>query len=632
MTKKEHETDTDQAENGGSPGVNGDSRASLAGATAELDEPGVVYRQPEPTETNTRAPVSTLPTKSVWVREISPAIMPLVVGFLLLLILIAVLGLLSVRRMNEVGVAVLDLEQQHAAKLSLLLKLRLAVTKLDNEARARSEADARRELKPPFDFRLSTARGEVNQLLTQMERPLLAYDPAWGTFRSALAAYVEVTEDLRRYSLEGFDKFRIVDTELNTLLDQSRQEQIEVFRQGEIIEQRAARSIRIWGLIALIVGALVAAGTIWEAQRRFGEMRRSMEEVRRERIFTSQLLEGMVSAVAAIDENDRIRSANAAFFRIFPRATIGASVYEKFASEATLKMLEAATATQVDRASYRGRWVCPASEDCEQQQTFDVYSSPLAINGARGQILTLVDVTEAAEAERGSRRQESLAAVGQATAQVAHEIRNPLGSIRLGVSMLRDSVSDQEGLNTIELVERGIMHLNKLVVDVAQFSRRKALEQAQVDLHELIKRSLELVADKIKEKETPIEKRLADQKPIGHWDPDQLSQVFVNVIANAIDASPKHAPVAISTEVVSVAAAGADEDLVKHARITIADQGNGMDKATLDRMFEPFFSTKKRGTGLGLAIVKQIVEQHDGTISVESEPGKGTTFRIDLPL
>jgi two-component system sensor histidine kinase PilS (NtrC family) len=339
----------------------------------------------------------------------------------------------------------------------------------------------------------------------------------------------------------------------------------------------------------------------------------------------------MVSAVAAIDEQDRIRSANAAFFRIFPRATIGASIYEKFASEATLKMLEAATSTRVDKASYRGRWVCPAGEDCEQQQTFDVYSSPLAINGTRGQILTLVDVTEVAEAERGLRRQESLAAVGQATAQVAHEIRNPLGSIRLGVSMLRDSVSDQQGLNTIELVERGIMHLNKLVVDVAQFSRRKALEQAHVDLHDLIKRSLELVADKIKEKETPIEKRLGGQKPIGHWDPDQLSQVFVNVIANAIDASPKHVPVVISTEVVNVAASG-DEDIVRRARITIADQGSGMDKATLDRVFEPFFSTKKRGTGLGLAIVRQIVEQHEGTISVESEPGKGTRFVIDLPL
>jgi signal transduction histidine kinase len=224
--------------------------------------------------------------------------------------------------------------------------------------------------------------------------------------------------------------------------------------------------------------------------------------------------------------------------------------------------------------------------------------------------------------------------VGQATAQVAHEIRNPLGSIRLGVSMLRDSVTDQDGLNTIELVERGIKHLSKLVVDVAQFSRRKALEQANVDLSELINRSLELVADKINEKETPIKKTLTDQKVIGHWDPDQLRQVLVNVIANAIDASPSRGVVTISTELVRADAGNETETRAakKQARITIADQGKGMDETTRDRMFEPFFSTKKRGTGLGLAIVKQIVEQHGGTISVESEPGKGTTFRIDLPL
>ncbi len=631
MLEKE-ETNAGQPDKVDGSGSGEGSRAAQVGATAELDEPRVVYRRPEPTATDAQGPTPTPPTKSGWMREISPALMPLVVGFLLLLILIGVLGLLSVRRMDEVSVAVMGLEQQHAAKLSLLLKLRLAVTKLNNEARARAEAEARDEIKPPLDLRLNMAQDEMSELLGQLERPPLANDPTWHKFRGDLASYVAVTEDLRRYSLEGFDKFRILDTELNTLLDQSRQEQIEVLRQGEIIEQNAARSIRVWGLVALIVGALVAAGTIWEAQRRFGEMRRSIEEARRERIFTSQLLEGMVSAVAAIDEQDRIRSANAAFFRIFPRATIGASLYERFASEATAKMLEAATANRVAEASYRGRWVCPAGEDCAQQQTFDLYSSPLAINGARGQILTLVDVTEAAEAERTSRRQESLAAVGQATAQVAHEIRNPLGSIRLGVSMLRDSVSDKEGLNTIELVERGIMHLNKLVVDVAQFSRRKALEQSEVDLHELVKRSLELVADKIKDKETPIEKKLVAQKLIGHWDPDQLSQVFVNVIANAIDASPKRAPVTISTAVVTAAASGDGKEQVRLARITIADQGSGMEKATLDRVFEPFFSTKKRGTGLGLAIVKQIVEQHEGTISVESEPEKGTRFVIDLPL
>lgn len=632
MLEKE-ETNAGQPDKDGGSGGGEGSRAAQVGAPAELDEPRVVYRRPEPTATEAQGPTTpTPPTKSGWMTEISPALMPLVVGFLLLLILIGVLGLLSVRRMDEVSVAVMGLEQQHAAKLSLLLKLRLAVTKLNNEARARAEAEARDEIKPPVDLRLNMAQDEMSELVGPLERPPLANDPTWHKFRGDLASYVAVTEDLRRYSLEGFDKFRILDTELNTLLDQSRQEQIEVLRQGEIIEQNAVQSIRVWGLVALIVGALVAAGTIWEAQRRFGEMRRSMEEARRERIFTGQLLEGMVSAVAAIDEQDRIRSANAAFFRIFPRATIGASVYEEFASEATAKMLEAATANRVAEASYRGRWVCPAGEDSKQQQTFDLYSSPLAINGARGQILTLVDVTEAAEAERTSRRQESLAAVGQATAQVAHEIRNPLGSIRLGVSMLRDSVTDQAGLNTIELVERGIMHLNKLVVDVAQFSRRKALEQSEVDLHELVQRSLELVADKIKDKETPIEEKLVAQKLIGHWDPDQLSQVFVNVIANAIDASPKRTPVTISTAVVTAAASGDGKEQVRLARITIADQGTGMDKPTLDRVFEPFFSTKKRGTGLGLAIVRQIVEQHEGTISVESEPEKGTRFVIDLPL
>ncbi|HKB65810.1 MAG TPA: ATP-binding protein [Pyrinomonadaceae bacterium] len=614
-----------------------DETQSLPTADPIKPEPSrTVYRRTEPASLNIPMSESMARARSVWTRELSPAIIPLIIGFLSLLILIGLIGYKSINRMDEVGSAVLDLEQQHAARLSLLLKLRLAVTKLDNEARLRAQADARRELQPPFEIRLNAARSELKQLLRDLERPSLAADPVLNKFRNDLIAYVETTEDLRNYSLEGFGKFDVVDKEVNRLLELSNQQQIEVSQKSDLIAQAASRSIRTWSVIALIFGALVAAGTIWEIQRRFGQMRRSVEEARRERNFTSQLLEGMVSAVAAIDEDDRIRSANAAFFRIFPRATIGASIYEKFASDISLKMLEAATSSRVDRASYRGRWDCPADEDREQERTFDVYSSPLAINGARGQILTLVDVTEAAEAERGLRRQESLAAVGQATAQVAHEIRNPLGSIRLGVSMLRDSVSDDEGLRTIELVERGIKHLSKLVVDVAQFSRRKALEQANVDLNELVNHSLDLVADKINEKETPIETRLVDENLVGHWDFDQLSQVFVNIIANAIEASPKRAAVVISTEVIKVRADEDDDNegrvVKRRARVTIADQGSGMDKTTVDRIFEPFFSTKKRGTGLGLAIVKQIVEQHDGTINVASKPGEGTRFVIELPL
>ena len=472
MTEKE-DSNRDGSGRRDAPGdVSDATQSSPSTAPVELEPSTIVYHRAEPAAVNASISSSVTRARSIWTRQLSPAIIPLIIGFLSLLILIAVIGYLSVTRMDDVGKAVLDLETQHTARLSLLLKLRLAVTKLDSEARLRAQADARRELKPPFEIRVNAARGELKQLLRESERPPLASDPVWNKFRNELKDYVEATEDLRTYSLEGFGKFDVVDKEVNRLLEESNTKQIEVSQKSDLIAQAASRSIRTWSVIALIFGALVAAGTIWEIQRRFGQMRRSVEEARRERNFTSQLLEGMVSAVAAIDEGDRIRSANAAFFRIFPRATIGASIYEKFASDISLKMLEAATASQVDRASYRGRWDCPADDDREQERTFDVYSSPLAINGARGQILTLVDVTEAAEAERGLRRQESLAAVGQATAQVAHEIRNPLGSIRLGVSMLRDSVNDDEGLRTIELVERGIRHLSKLVVDVAQFSRR----------------------------------------------------------------------------------------------------------------------------------------------------------------
>ena len=98
--------------------------------------------------------------------------------------------------------------------------------------------------------------------------------------------------------------------------------------------------------------------------------------------------------------------------------------------------------------------------------------------------------------------------------------------------MLRDSVSDPEALNTIELVERGIKHLNKLVVDVTQFSRQKELERGNVDLHDSLQRSIDLVSERIREKNATVERSFSELPIVGHWDADQLRQVFVNVVAN----------------------------------------------------------------------------------------------------
>ena len=564
-------------------------------------------------------------------REIAPTVGPLLVGFALLLVVTYTLGYLSVLQMTDLSSSAHVLQQQHSARVGLLLDLRNALTKLNNEARTRHEAESRRELKPPFYFPLGESRSAVVQKLRELERPPLSDDPVWQTFHQDALSFVEVTQDLRRYSLEGFDKFKKVQEDLNVLFDQVAPQQDQITAQIRAREDEAVRSIKMWTLMALLIGAVVAAATMWEVQRWFSRMRVSMNETQRERAFTTQLLEGMVSAVAAIDESDRIRSANEAFFKIFPSAVIGASINETFGPDDAMKMLNAATATRVDTATYRGRWVA-SIENEGTQKTFDVYSSPLAIDGDRGQILTLVDATAAAEGERVLRRSESLAAVGRATTQVAHEIRNPLGSIRLGVSMLRDSVNDAEALRTIELVERGIKHLNKLVVDVTQFSRQKALEPVDVDLHELLESSLDLVSGRVNDKHTPVEKRFSEERLVGHWDADQLRQVFVNVLANAIDASPERSPLKIFTQTVSLNNRDNGGGSGDYAQITIADQGVGMDQATIDRVFEPFFSTKKRGTGLGLAIVKQIVEQHSGRITINSEPGNGARVVIDLPL
>jgi signal transduction histidine kinase len=587
--------------------------------------PEVVYRRmPTPGSSENNAEIE--PES----RGLALALTPLIIGFVLLLGLISAVAFISVRLMNDVGFRAREVGLQRTGRLNLLWDIRLKATRLDSEARGRARTEFRSpELGPPFELRLNAGRAELITAAHQLETPPLAREVLWQKLQNDLQAYIEVTKDPKDYSLNGFDKFRTVDGDLNDLFQQVQSENDDVIKGVIDLQLSFKRSIITWSVVALLVGALVATGTIWEVQRHFRQMRRSMLETRRERTFTTQLLQGMVSAVAAIDNEDRIRSANPAFFRIFPNASIGASVLEKLGPDDAMKMLETVTSIRVRKATYHGRLIARVDEE---DKAFDVYSAPLAINGEPGQAVTLVDATEAAEAERTLRRGESLAAVGQATTQVAHEIRNPLGSIRLGVSMLRDSVTDPEALNTIELVERGIKHLNKLVVDVTQFSRQKELERAAVDLHESLERSIDLVSERIVEKNTTVEKQFSQRSIVGQWDPYQLRQVFVNVIANAVDASQENSEVLISTELLAPETNGDGQSPRHYARITIADNGRGMDKATRDRIFEPFFSTKKRGTGLGLAIVKQIVELHGGRISVASEVGKGSQFRIDLPV
>ena len=565
------------------------------------------------------------------------ALVPLLVGFALLVGLVFGLGVLSEREVGQTSFDTRADEGRLTAMTSTLLKLRLALSRLDTEARlrARVEAGTSNVIRPPSDLRLRNERGGVEGLLPEFDRLQLKDAARKRAVRERIDSYIAITKSLDEYSLKGFPAYRDLDEELTSMMSEVSDARAAIAEQRLDAIKSARRQIGLLMWLAALTGLVVATATFLEVWRRFRQMRRGYEELRRERQFSTQMLEGMPLAVSAIDQRDRIRSANAAFFDVFPDAQINASIHDKFTGPEGLRLLASATSTRVNRTVYRGRFRMPAVGD-GKEHAFDVYSSPLEIEGERGQLLTLVDVTEAAEAEQVLRRQEALAAVGQAAAQLAHEIKNPLGSIRLGVAMLRDMTRDREAITTIDLVERGIEHLSKLTLDVTQFSRRRALTLSEVDLSDLMSDSLDLVAEKIQEKRTPVERSFPEEPLRGRWDEDQLRQVFVNLLANAVDASPSESPVTVTAGLAEVAAGvrrnGESGKTVSGARVRIEDRGEGMDEQTRARIFEPFYTKKKKGTGLGLAIARQIVEQHGGQIRVESEPGRGTSFTIELPL
>jgi signal transduction histidine kinase len=566
---------------------------------------------------------------SSFAREpLAPTLPTLLVAFVLLVLLVFGLGYLSVKEVESVSTEVQRLDHQSADRTEMLLDLRSALTQLDYEARERGTKEAGGGIVNPFDLKLRRARGEVEKRLFLFEHLPAAQTESGRAFRADVLKYIESTKDAEQYSLEGYKSFRPVEEGMRTLLTQVNLQQGELERERLNLAAQAARRISLLRWIAVLFGVLIAAATIWEVQRRFRQMRRSLEESRRERLFSSQMLEGMVSAVAAIDGRGALRSANAAFFRLFPKASVGAPVHDA-APDAAEMFAVATGGARVEHVTYHGRWTLRDADD--EERTFEVYSSPLEIDGGHGQIMSLVDVTKTVATETELRHKASLAAVGQAAAQVAHEIKNPLGSIRLGVAMLRDMTEPGEAHETIDLVERGIDHLNKLTIDVTNFSRGKELSLERADVHELLDASLELVADQIRTKHAPIERHYASEPLEGHLDPDQLRQVFVNLLANALDSGEVNSPVSITTALIP-RPPGGNGAAAPRARITIADRGRGMDAKTRARIFEPFYTTKKRGTGLGLAIVQKIVEQHDGTITVESAVGEGTRFHVELPL
>lgn len=575
-------------------------------------------------------------------RNLTPSFVPLVIGFAVLLAIVATLGVLSENEIQKIKDEATTLQFEQTEKFAFYYDVRGAFQDLDTEARIRAAGRQSGDLMPPFELKLNNARNKMRDLFPAFNR-MRYQSEEWQNLRVRLEDFLKATENLDSWETDGFAVSRDIENKnLDAVEKKIKSEQSNVNEKVASMTTYASNRVRTLWISALGIGLVVVTVMLLEVQRRYKQTQRSNQAARRERLFNAQMLEGMVSAVAAIDSEGHVRSANEPFFDIFPDIDVGEEFQENENAELKARLVAAANMMPIKASAYRGRWTLDhLKTERGIGKTFDLYVSPLKFDGETGHIITLVDVTDAVETENELRRNTALAAVGQATAQVAHEIRNPLGSIKLGISLLRGMTDSSDAISTMDLIDRGIDHLQKLVVDVTQFSRQRPLKTTQTDLYSLLEESLELVASNIDEKQTPIEKFYTDKNLIGEFDEDQLRQVFVNLLANAIDASDVGSPIAITTnrverDVEDIFASTHDgiTPTVKKpfVQIVITDNGSGMDEETKKRVFEPFFSTKARGTGLGLAIVKQIVERHEGTIEIKSEVNVGTSFTIELPL
>ena len=248
-------------------------------------------------------------------------------------------------------------------------------------------------------------------------------------------------------------------------------------------------------------------------------------------------------------------------------------------------------------------------------------------NAIRGIILTFQDITKMIEMEEQVRTQQRLATVGSLAAGIAHEIRNPLASLSGSIQVLQGEL-DLHGDNKhlMDIVVRETDRLNTIITEFLEYARLKNAQNDQIELLPIIEETIMLLKNC---RDCSCDVRIShaiDPDVVIRGDAQRLRQVFWNLLINACQAMPQGGEIVITARPFTRA-----NDDTSWWEISIADTGRGIASDDRDKIFNPFFTTKTGGTGLGLAIVYRIIEDHRGTITVDSVPGKGTQFIIRLP-
>lgn len=342
----------------------------------------------------------------------------------------------------------------------------------------------------------------------------------------------------------------------------------------------------------------------------------------RVKAFSDNVVENLPIGLLAMDADGKVVSFNQTaelVLKLTSREVLG-----KKAGEILPQEIAALTAQlKAEKKVIEKEIDCPLKD--EKSIPMDVSVSLLeGDNGIfLGHIILFRDLTEIQELKREIERSQRLASLGKLAAGIAHEIRNPLSSIKGFATFFNERFKDMpEYQSTAKIMIQEVDRLNRVITQLLEFTRPLEVIKKPVSIRPLIQHSLKIIEGQAQSKNISINTKFSPEINEIHIDQDRFNQVLLNLYLNAVEAMEEGG-------VLSVALSR--EENSQKVKLTVSDTGAGIKKEDLVHIFDPYFTTKQSGTGLGLAIVHKIIESHNGEVKVESRHGKGTTVTLILP-
>jgi PAS domain S-box-containing protein len=351
-------------------------------------------------------------------------------------------------------------------------------------------------------------------------------------------------------------------------------------------------------------------------------------ELERLRSYTESIIESINVSVLALDRSGRITSCNQAFEELYgvTRGKISGTRVENLLPDDVIASIQKVTGTASWELESPANIFKLYLENRNGRRLIVNLSliplrNPMVMNS--GSLLVLDDITEKAKLEDQLLQAEKLSSIGLLAAGIAHEVNTPIAGISSYTQMLlKETPEEDKNKPILEKIEKQTFRAAEIVNGLLSFSRLSGSEFKALNINQIINDSLALLAHQLQVNHIRVESRFDDSLPPVYGNTGKLQQVFVNLFLNARDAMPSGGELEVQT--------GINKSMIV---VDISDTGMGISEEDLKRIFDPFFTTKTmgRGTGLGLAVSYGIVQEHGGRIFVDSDPGKGTRFRLNLP-